>query len=365
MENYHDEQKKSGRRKRKAIGITISLIVLILIGGGIGTALYISSALQPTASSDQEVRVKIPSGTGSAQIAKLLKDEGMIKDSTIFTIYLKMKKEGSRFQAGEYAMKPGMTFDQMIEQMNNGQTVKEEVFRVTIPEGYTIEQIADKLGEQTPWSADEFLQLMDNPEQFKSAAAADLPDNELLKHRLEGYLFPETYEFKKGSTVEDFIERALQELDKKLDTLPSDWQDRMKALNLNRHQMLTIASLIEREVVLDEERPLVAGVIYNRLNTNMKLQIDATVQYLFDKFKERLYEKDLLVDSPYNTYKNLGLPPGPIASPSIASIKAALYPQETKYFFYLTKKDGTQGHLFAETFEEHKKNKTISEQTAK
>ena len=123
---------------------------------------------------------------------------------------------------------------------------------------------------------------------FKGETTATIPDNKNIKHRLEGYLFPETYEFKKGSTEQDFIERSLQQLDKKLATLPPDWKDKLKERGLNVHQMLTIASLIEREVVVDEERALVSGVIQNRLKKNMPLQIDATVQYLFDKSKETI-----------------------------------------------------------------------------
>jgi len=130
------------------------------------------------------------------------------------------------------------------------------------------------------------------------------------------------------------------------------------------HDLLTIASLVEREVVVDEERALVAGVIYNRLEDGMKLQIDATVQYSLDKPKQRLYEKDLLIDSPYNTYEVEGLPPGPIASPSLESIKAALYPEKSEYFFYVTKKDGSQTHLFAKTYKEHLRNIDKSNQSA-
>jgi UPF0755 protein len=230
------------------------------------------------------------------------------------------------------------------------------MFRVTIPEGFTARQIAEKLTAETPLKAEAFLQDIAKPEQFKISSLAGLPNDPAIKYRLEGYLFPETYEFKKGSSERDFIERSLQELDKKLATLPVGWQDKVKEKKLTLHQILTIASLIEREVVVEEERALVAGVIYNRLSQKMALQIDATVQYVLDKPKERLFEKDLLVDSPYNTYQHQGLPPGPIASPSLASIKAAVYPADTKYMFYVTKKDGTQGHLFAETFEQHKQN---------
>ncbi|MFD0698874.1 endolytic transglycosylase MltG [Paenibacillus sp. GCM10027628] len=364
MMDHLNEAVKPKRSKRKLILLIIGLLMLVIIGAVSGIGLYIANALQPMPASEQEARVSVPQGAGSVAIAKELEAKGLIKNSSIFTYYLKLKKQGSRFQAGEYSMKPGMTFDQMIEKLNKGETVKEEVIRVTIPEGYTIQQIADKLGDQTPWKADVFLQQADVPSQFQADALGGLPDNKNIKHRLEGYLFPETYEFKKGSTEQEFIERTLQELDKKLASLPPDWKDKLQARGLTVHQMLTIASLIEREVVVDEERALVSGVINNRLKKNMPLQIDATVQYLLDKPKERLLEKDLQIQSPYNTYLNPGLPPGPIASPSLASIKAAVYPEDTKYLFYVTKKDGSKGHLFAETFEEHKKNIAASKKAA-
>jgi UPF0755 protein len=169
-------------------------------------------------------------------------------------------------------------------------------------------------------------------------------------------LFPETYELKKDSTTKDMVLRMASELDKKLAGLPTDWPEKLKQRGLTFHQLMTVASMIEREVVDDEERPLVAGVIYNRMKIGMKLQIDATVQYALDKPKDRLFEKDLLIDSPYNTYKIAGLPPGPIASPSLKSIEAALYPAESNYLFYVTKGDGTQKHVFAETYDQHLKN---------
>ncbi|WNR47004.1 endolytic transglycosylase MltG [Paenibacillus roseipurpureus] len=360
-----EESEKPRRSKLKWILLIISIVLLLAIGTVAGLGLFIASALQPVEASDQEVRVSIPQGSSSNQIAEELKTKGLIKNSSIFMYYLKYKKQGSKFQAGEYAMKPGMTFVQMIDKLNEGDVIKEEMIRITIPEGYTIEQIAAKIGEQTAWKKDAFLKLVDDSTRFKNDMTASIPDNKNVRHRLEGYIFPETYEFKKGSTEQEFIERSLQELDKKLVSLPFDWKDKLKARGLSIHQMLTIASLIEREVVVDEERALVSGVIVNRLKMNMPLQIDATIQYLFDKPKERLLEKDLQIQSPYNTYLNTGLPPGPIASPSLASMKAAIYPEETNYVFYVTKKDGTKGHLFAETFEEHKKNIANSNKASK
>ncbi|MFS0839812.1 endolytic transglycosylase MltG [Paenibacillus sp. 1P03SA] len=194
---------------------------------------------------------------------------------------------------------------------------------------------------------------------------AGIPADAKLKHKLEGYLFPDTYDIPKDATEQKLITLMVDQLDKRLQNLPADWKDKLKASGLTFHQMMTIASLIEREVVVDEERPLVASVIYNRLKIKQPLQIDATVQYALGKQKERLLESDLKIESPYNTYKNPGLPPGPIASPSLASIKAALYPAESKYFYYVTKKDGSQGHLFGETYAQHLANIEKSKQTEK
>ena len=247
-------------------------------------------------------------------------------------------------------MKPGMTLDEMIAKLNAGDTVKEEMIRFTVPEGLTVSQLADKLSGDNIVNRDTFLGLVDSGEGLNSSRIAEIPADAKLKHKLEGYLFPETYELKKGSTEKDMINRMLEELDHRLASLPDDWEEKLKERGISFHEMMTIASLIEREVVVDEERPLVASVIYNRLAKKQKLQIDATVQYLFDKQKERLLNKDLKIESPYNTYLHEGLPPGPIANPGLASIVAAIYPAQSNYYFYVTKKDGSQSHLFAETY---------------
>jgi UPF0755 protein len=354
--DVEQDQKKKKPSALKIIWTIVSVMFFIVIGAGVGGALYIANALQPVSPSEESVRIKVPPGSSSSQIAKLLEEHGLIKDSFIFTYYLKVKKEGSRFQAGEYLMMPGTTYAELITKLNNGDIIKEEVTRLTIPEGFTVVQIAGKIAEQGIWSDKLFVETANRPDGLKSILLGEIPDNPEIRHRLEGYLFPETYEFKKGTTEAEIIERALLELEKKLATLPADWKDKLTERGISFHQMLTIASLIEREVVVEEERQIVAGVIYNRLNKKMPLQIDATVQYALGAQKERLFEKDLKINSPYNTYENPGIPPGPIASPSLGSIEAALYPAETPYFFYVTKKDGSQGHLFAVSYEEHLKN---------
>lgn len=342
---------------KRLVWTTIGVILLLLVAAGGGAVLYVSNALKPVAAEAKEVRLVIPAGTGSAAIARLLEEHGLIRDARVFRYYLLYKQEGSRFQAGEYAMQPGMELDEIIAKMNRGDIVKEEMIRFTIPEGFTVLQIADRLSELEQFDRETFLALADSKEALPGSKwAADIPDDPGLRHRLEGYLFPETYEMKKNSTTKDIVQRMASQLDRKLAELPSDWPDRLEQLKLSFHEMMTIASLIEREVVDDEERPLVASVIYNRMKIAMKLQIDATVQYTFDTPKERLFEKDLQVDSPYNTYRIGGLPPGPIAAPSLKSIRAALYPAESDYLFYVTKNDGTPKHAFARTYNEHLKN---------
>ncbi len=351
-------------KKRSGWKTVLLILLIIFLLGAVaagGAGYYVYRSLQPMAQGEP-VEVSIPSGTGSAGIAKLLEDKGIIRSGMVFSGYLKVKQEGGRFQAGNYQLAPGMTLAEITDKLNRGDVIKEEMIRFTIPEGYTVLQIADKLAADGIVNKESFLALAADATKWTQAWVKSIPDNNQLRYRLEGYLFPETYEMKKESTEQAILERLLSEWERKQKSLPQGWEAQLDKLGLDLHGILTVASLVEREVAVDEERPLVAGVIYNRLKQKMPLQIDATVQYLFDKQKERLFEKDLQTQSPYNTYLNSGLPPGPIASPGLLSIKAALYPEETKYLFYVTKKDGSGRHLFAETFEEHKKNNAASKQ---
>lgn len=333
------------------LGILLVLAAAILGG----SAYYVYRALQPEAAGETK-RITIPAGTGSSGIAELLEREGIIRKDWAFMAYLKYKKQGTKFQAGVYELHPGMTMEAIISKLNRGDVVKEEMIRFTIPEGFTVAQIADKLSGEGIVERETFLELADSENGWPFERIREIPVDGSFKHRLEGYLFPETYELKKGSTEQEIVTRLISEWNQKLEQLPAHWEAQLEKQDVTFHQLLTVASLIEREVAADEERALVSGVIYNRLKQKMPLQIDATVQYLFDKPKDRLFEKDLQIESPYNTYLHPGLPPGPIASPGLPSLKAALWPEESKYLFYVTKKDGSGRHLFAETFEEHKRN---------
>lgn len=354
-QEYPVKDGEAGKKRNRWVKLCC---FILLAAAGIAGALgfYVYQALSPMPPSDKPVPFEVPKGAGSAGISRILDDHGLIRSSTVFSLYLKAKHEGGRFQAGVYEMKPGISIQQIIGMLNRGETIKEEVLRFTVPEGYTIAQIADKLSEEGKINKEAFLEAINRQSGWDGVYTRAIPEQRPYRFRLEGYLFPETYELKKGSTETDIIARMIAETERKLSLLPAGWDAVLAQKGLSFHDLLTVASLVEREVAVDEERPIVASVIYNRLKKGMPLQIDATIQYIFERPKERLFEKDLQIESPYNTYLHTGLPPGPIASPSLSSIQAALYPADRAYLFYVTKKDGSQRHIFAETFEEHKKN---------
>jgi len=350
------------RRKPKVLlwSFLIALsLVLAMVGG---TLFYAWNGLRPAPEASAPVKFTITSGMRAQKVAELLEEQGLIRNAFLFGSWLKVEGEGSRFQAGEYELTPGMTREEIVAKLNKGDTVAAETIKFTIPEGFTVSQISERLAEKAGVDKEKFMEAANKPELWTGSIwTKGLPSDGSLRYPLEGYLFPETYEMKAGSTETEIINRMLAELDRKLDQLPEDWLGVLEERGLTVHQLLTIASLVEREVVADEERAIVSGVIQNRLKKKMPLQIDATVQYLLDKQKERLLEVDLKVNSPYNTYLNQGLPPGPIATPSLKSIEAALYPDQTEYLYYVTKKDGTNTHLFAETYAQHQKNIKLSE----
>lgn len=347
-------------RRRGRTGIIIILVVLIVIAAGIA---YGWNAMQPTAVSDQVVPYTLKQGTSTATVADELAQNGLIKNALAFKIYLKMNSEGSEFKAGDYEFTPGLTYDQIITKLDNADVVVPKTMKFTIPEGYTVTQIADKLSEAGYVDRDAFMKLVDDPSSLKLAQELEVPTGDGILHPLEGYLFPATYDLPIDSTESDIIANMLLATRTKLRAI-DNLDAQLKERNLTVHQLLTEASLVEREVVVPEERATVAGVIDNRLKQNMKLQIDATVQYALGKQKDRLLYSDLKIDSPYNTYLHEGLPPGPIANPGLDAIKAALAPEASEYVYYVTKKDGTGGHLFAKTYQEHLKNIETSKSTA-
>lgn len=296
----------------------------------------------------EDTVVTIKEGSGTKQIANTLKSKGIIKSSVAFTNYIKKKNETKNLKPGTYKFSAGeITFDDILNKLIKGE--QEESVTVTIPEGYTVEQIAKLLEEKGLTTKENFLEC---------AKTFEIPYDYIEKidndyRQLEGFLFPDTYNIPISWKEKEIITLLLKQFDK---NWSEEFRNRAKELGFSTREIITIASLIEREAKVEKERPTISSVIHNRLKKGMLLQIDATVQYLLPEQKSRLLYKDLEVDSPYNTYKYAGLPPTPIAAPGLSCIKAALYPEETDYYYYRTKASNNGEHNFSKTFEEHKNN---------
>ena len=260
------------------------------------------------------VELVVPEGASISRVGTLLEEKHLIRSAGYFK-----KVAAGTILPGTYAFSPSDTPEAIYQKLHVGDVA---ATRVTIPEGFTIKKIAARLVEKNILTDDtEFL---------------------LLTNGLEGQLFPDTYAFPKNTTPKEIVQQLTRHFHKQTD-----------ALKLTP-ETLIVASLVEREAETDEDRPRIAGVIYNRLKKNMRLQIDATVQYVLPQHKSRLLFADLKTPSPYNTYLHTGLPPGPICSPGLASLKAALAPEQHDYLFYVQGEG--KGHIFARTFEEHRAN---------
>ncbi|PWK05097.1 endolytic transglycosylase MltG [Tumebacillus permanentifrigoris] len=324
---------------------------ILLLGGGL---YYVQNQLQPPNTSGQAVEINIEEGATAATVGQRLAELNMIKNPTLFKWYLSYQGTSANLKIGKYYLKQGMSTEEIARVLVEGDA-KFNTVKFTIPEGLTVEQIGDALVKQNVVKDKQaFLNEVDKG-AFDNAFVKEIPANTGIKHRLEGYLFPETYEVYQDATPHQVVETMLRQTQA---TMSAEWQEQLKKQGLSLHSALTIASLVEREARVDQERSIISGVIQNRLKAEppMKLQIDATVQYILGKQKETLLFKDLEIESPYNTYLHEGLPPGPIAAPGRNSIQAALYPAAHDFYFYVTKNDGTGGHYFAHTFEEHEKN---------
>ncbi len=342
----------------------IVLAVLFAIGIIAAAALnYVyNSMLDPVdpAAEDEYTVVEIPSGANTDVIANILYHENLIQNELAFRYYVRSNELGQGFLAGRYRLSPSMGVSRIVDKIQSGEIYTETVW-FTIPEGYTVEQIAARLEAEGLVEGHIILDLAEDPpvpilESFPYLQDIEVQD---LDYLLEGYLFPDTYEIFTDAGEEDIVRLMLKKMDEILD---EESKNRAEELNLSLHEVMTIASLVEREAAVDHERARIAGVIYNRLAIGQRLQIDATIQYILGETKEFLTYADLEIASPYNTYQNAGLPPGPIAAPGWSSIEAALYPEDTDYFYYNYKYDGTGEHYFSHTYQEHLQNVRLAEE---
>lgn len=351
-DDVNEQGENSSFSSIKVVLITLAVIVIIgVTGAGIG-GYYVYSNLQPVnPESDELVQVEVPMGSSGTRIATILKENNLIKNEKIFYYYVRYKG-ASGFQAGEYYLSAASSPDQIIEQLKDGR-VHVESERFTIPEGLSVEQIATHLESLELVDAATFLQVVNEVDFSQFSFIEGIPDVEHRKYRLEGFLFPETYDIKKGADEEEIIRVMLGQFEKEL---KDEWTEELQKRDLTFYDAVTLASIVEREAVLDEERKTIAGVFLNRMKDEWLLQSCATVQFVLGKQRDRLLFEDLEVESPYNTYINPGLPPSPIASPGRESLMAVIHPEEHSYYFFVTKKDDSGAHHFSKTYEEHLRN---------
>lgn len=345
-------------------GIKVAFVVLFLLAAASAAGLnyaYLKmlEPVDPAATDDYSI-VEIPSGANTEDVAAILYEAGLIQNELAFRYYIRRRDDGQNLIAGKYNLSPSMDVAEIYGLVRDG-LVHVETAWFTIPEGFTVEQIAARLAEDGLAGEEAFLALAREPAEeliaeFPFLSDLDNPD---IIYTLEGYLFPDTYEVYTTTDETDLIRIMLRRMNQVLNEL--DYSRHAAAMGLSLHEILTIASLVEREVRVDHERERVAGVIYNRLEIDQLLQIDATIQYILGETKEFLTYADLELPSPYNTYLHAGLPPGPIAAPGKPSIAAVLEPESTVYFYYNYKYDGSGEHFFSETYAEHLQNVSIAE----
>lgn len=335
--------------------VFISFIAIIIIGAIIAVSgyAYLKGSIEPMDKDNgEQIEVSIPIGSTPGGIGGILEDAGLISNGTIFKYYVRYLNE-SDFQAGDYALSTDMSMEEIIHALKDGKVEQESVFNFTIPEGFWLEDIVKRIAEVTQYSEDEILEKMQDDEYIESLVdrypilGKQVLDGE-IRHPLEGYLFPARYDFvDENASIETIIETMLERTQSVLD----QYSDQIENSNYTLHEIMTLASIIEREAQTSEDRYLISGVLYNRLDDNMKLQVDPTVAYAAGSHLYMTSLDDLDVDSPYNTYMYEGIPVGPIASPGEDSIKAALEPRVTDYLFFYARVTGEV--IYNSSYEDH------------
>ncbi|MBI4843312.1 MAG: endolytic transglycosylase MltG [Nitrospirae bacterium] len=315
-------------RKERAF-IICNLIIFILLFA----YLKINTSVLPRG---EWKEIGIPEGANYRQVLRILKENKIIKNDLLLLLLGKALKTDTRLRAGYYKLSASLTPWDIFKIFRDGNIVE---YTVTIPEGSSLDAIKSIFAE-TNLLDNESWELVDDPAflEFLGVRGASL----------EGYIYPDTYKFAKGANPRDILTVMVDMMRQKFD---SKLRERAREIGMSENEVLTLASIIEKEACVDSERALISAVYHNRLKKNMKLQADPTVQYGTERAGCKILKQDLKNETPFNTYVITGLPPGPIASPGLKSIKAALYPAEANYLFFVSKNDGT--HHFSHTGEEH------------
>jgi len=318
------------------------LSLLLLIGVTLMGYAFFSHQYTPVDPNDHRpIDVRIPADSTARDIAEILEKEGLIRSQKAFLSYCRKEGLDIQLKAGHYRFTRSQSLPEIAGAIARGAVVTRSI---TIPEGYTVEKIGELFEKEGLFTSQEWEQALQADYAFPFLE--DVPAQ--VKNPLEGFLFPDTYLIPDDISAREMIQHMLA-------TFARVWEEKLAAdaadAGLTVNEAVTLASLIEREAQVGSEREIISGVIHNRLEQGMLLQIDATVLYCLPDHKEKLTYADLEVDDPYNTYKNPGLPPGPIANPGLASLEAAIHPQKHNYLYYVAKGDGS--HHFSVTYQEH------------
>lgn len=329
------------------LAILVIAVYVLIYGGRLafstGYELMVKSPDQTAKIVD--VSINIPQGSSTEEIAEILHDNNLIGSTFYFRVLARFSGHDQEFQYGDYTLNTSMTEEEIMEILKT-EGFKRETVTFTIPEGYTVDQIAAKLDNEGICNASDFKDAVYEAE-YGYRFIAQIPERNL---ELQGYLFPDTYEVYADATAEQIVSTMLNRFD---EVFKDEYYDRATALGYTVDEIITMASIIEREVRVAEEQKTVSGVIHNRLKIDMKLEMCSTVMYVLDKPQDRLLYSDLKIESPYNTYLNSGLPVGPIANPGEGAIIAALYPESHDYLFFVLKDPETGAHAFSETLQQH------------
>jgi UPF0755 protein len=321
--------------------ILIVLTAIVALAGVAGYQMIRWAEAPALSESDHPPQkiVVIPEGATFQQTAALLERELLIRSRSAFLLLGKAQEADRKIHPGEYEFNAAMPPAEILSKLLAGRVV---LHSITIPEGHTITQIADVLDEHRITNRAEFVRLASDKSFVRTLG--------ISADTAEGYLYPDTYRFARPTAAKDVIKTMVEQLGH---IMTQEWQARAKDIHLTVHEVLTLASVIEKETGAGDERPHISSVFHNRLKKHIPLQSDPTVIYGLPNFDGNLHKKDLTHPSPYNTYRWAGLPPGPIANPGAQSIRAALYPLPSAYLYFVSKNDGT--HQFSATLVEHNK----------
>ncbi len=318
--------------------ILLPLFAGVIIFTWAVAGLFYYQATVSVGESTETVILIITPGATLKQISRDLKDLNLIKNASAFRLLANIRQKQTHIQVGEYQLNQSMLPIDILKSITSGKTV---LHPITIPEGYRILEIAELLSKKISINKDEFIRESRNKDLIKNL--------KITSKSLEGYLFPETYHFSKHTSEKKIIQTMLNTFQQRMKT--KKIQDQIQNSNMSLHEIITLASLIEKETGMNGERKHISSVFHNRLKRKMRLQTDPTVIYSIENFDGNIRKKDLNIDSPYNTYRYNGLPPGPIANPGIKSIVAALNPIKTNHLYFVSKKDGS--HQFSSSLKEH------------